>query len=416
MVAMGWALATPAMAQDSASSDAINNRDDIIIVTAQKREEQLLDVPISLAALGEKQLEQQQVSELRDFVGQVPNLLINNFNAQSDTVRLFIRGIGQNDVSLTQDPSVALYVDGVYVGTTIGGGFESGDLERIEVLRGPQGTLYGRNATGGAINIISNKPDTSGPAAKASFTVGNYDLRRASAMVNVPLTDRLAVRGTIVKVDRDGLQKNLGIGADFSEQNRFSARGSVRFEPTNTVTIDYAYDYSLTKDSGTLSVPVEGAPRTTAIGAPFGVPGTGGLAEATTFIVSEFTNAAPFTEGRLDEALTLRPVPYGRGEVKGHTASIAWDASDALTLKALFGHRAIDNHQVPDSILTSETFIRTIITSSVIPTLPVGAVINEVGPNAAARTDATVDFKSTSVELQAVGVLPFSAGSLDYVA
>src|SRR5688500_5388982 len=145
------ACTTPAFAQEEAPQAAEESRGLDIVVTAQKREQQLVDVPILSAALGEEQLENNQINEIRDFVAQVPNLFVNNFNGRSDTVRLFIRGIGQNDVTLTQDPSVALYVDGVYVGTTVGGGFETEDLERIEVLRGPQGTLYGRNATGGAI-------------------------------------------------------------------------------------------------------------------------------------------------------------------------------------------------------------------------------------------------------------------------
>jgi len=416
MVAMGWALATPAMAQDSAGSGAVNNRDDIIIVTAQKREEQLIDVPISLAALGEEQLEQQQISELRDFVGQVPNLLINNFNARSDTVRMFIRGIGQNDVSLTQDPSVALYVDGIYVGTSIGGGFETDDIARIEVLRGPQGTLYGRNATGGAINVISKKPDVSGFDAKVSYTYGNYDLQRANAMVNVPLSDRLAVRGSVVKADRGGLQKNLGLGRDAAEQDRLAARAAVRFQPTDALTFDYAYDYSLVKDSGTLSVPIEGSPATFPTGAPFPVPQTGGLAMATTFIANEFTNPSPFSEGRPDEFTSLRPFSEGRGKVQGHTASLQWEASDSLTLRALVGRRTIDNRQVGDQISTANTFIRTIITESQIPTLPVGAVINEIGPNSPSSTDDLLDFEATSAEVQAFGTIPFSSGSMDYVA
>ena len=90
-------------------------------------------------------------------------------------MRLFIRGVGQNDVQVTQDPSVALYMDGVYIGSSAGTAFETADLERIEVLRGPRGTLYGRNATGGAINIITRNADPGGLAIKQSFNVGNLD-------------------------------------------------------------------------------------------------------------------------------------------------------------------------------------------------------------------------------------------------
>ena len=130
-----------------------------VIVTAQKREQTLQDVPISVAAFDTSKLQKMGIDELEDIGAKVPNLFINNFNNDSSTVRLFIRGIGQNDVQLTQDPSVALYIDGVYVGTSVGSGMETVDLQRIEVLRGPQGSLYGRNATGGAVNLISQRPN-----------------------------------------------------------------------------------------------------------------------------------------------------------------------------------------------------------------------------------------------------------------
>ena len=182
-LAIAAITSTAALAQTAATASAATDEFGLkeIVVTAQKREQASIDVPISIAALGNEKLGDYQISELRDFVGQVPNLFVNNFNGRSDTVRLFIRGIGQNDVSLTQDPSVALYVDGIYVGTSVGAGFESDDIERVEVLRGPQGTLYGRNATGGAINLISTKPQFDGVHAKGQISYGNYNALRGTA-------------------------------------------------------------------------------------------------------------------------------------------------------------------------------------------------------------------------------------------
>jgi iron complex outermembrane recepter protein len=163
----------PVHAQDSASeSREASPSLAPIVVTAQKREQALQDVPISIAALGMEQLENQQINDLLDIVGDVPNVFINNFNGRPGVVRLFIRGLGQNDVSLTQDPSVALYTDGVYVGTSVGAAFELTDLERIEILRGPQGTLYGRNSTGGAINLISAKPKLQEPDGAREYSAG----------------------------------------------------------------------------------------------------------------------------------------------------------------------------------------------------------------------------------------------------
>ena len=412
-IALAAAAAQPVLAQDA--DDDTRVIDPTIIVTAQKREERLIDVPISVAALGEEQLEQQQISELRDFVGQVPNLFINNFNARSDTVRLFIRGIGQNDVTLTQDPSVALYVDGIYVGTTIGGGFETEDLERIEVLRGPQGTLYGRNATGGAINLISNKPDPDGFAAKASLTYGNYDLWRANLTLNVPLGDTLAVRATGVITNRDGTVENTGPGPDFGEQDRQAFRGAVRWQPNDAFTLDYAYDYSKNQDTGTFTQATVGAPASIPISAPFDVPGTFGLVQAINTLDSEFSDTLPFTGERLDSVRSLRPVIRNNGKVQGHTLAAEYDFSDAFTLRALFGHRKIDNFQFSDNLPTAESFIRTTVIASQLPQLPVGTLLNQIGPNAVARNEEFTDFENTSLEVQAIGLLDLGAGSLDYV-
>jgi iron complex outermembrane receptor protein len=338
-VALAWTV-TPALA---AEADAENIAPGDIIVTAQKREQALVDVPISLSAFNNEALENNQISELRDFVGQVPNLFVNNFNGRSDTVRLFIRGVGQNDVTLTQDPSVALYVDGVYVGTTVGGGFETEDLERIEVLRGPQGTLYGRNATGGAINIISAKPVLGEFAAKGSVSYGNYDAKRGVATLNLPLGDTAAIRLTGLRSKRDGLQENTGLGLDYARQNHAAFRGAIRFMPSEALTIDYAFDYSRNKDTGTLTVPVAGAPASFPVAAPFPIPGTFGLATGITSLVNTFTDTAPFVNRRPDRGAAVRAMLPSDGKVTGHNLTIEWEASDNLTLRSITGHRRINN-------------------------------------------------------------------------
>jgi iron complex outermembrane receptor protein len=408
-------VAAPAFAQDNGPQATPEPRGLEIVVTAQKREQQLVDVPISIAALGSEQLEANQISELRDFVGQVPNLFVNNFNGRSDTVRLFIRGIGQNDVTLTQDPSVALYVDGVYVGTTVGGGFETEDLERIEVLRGPQGTLYGRNATGGAINIISNKPQLGEFHAKGSIGYGNYDARRALLTLNAPLGDVAAVRLTGLRTKRDGLQENTGLGEDYAKQNHLAFRGAVRLQPSDRFTADYAFDYSRNKDTGTLTVPTAGAAAAFPIAAPFPIPGTFGLATGITNLVNTFSVASPFMDGRPSRAAALRPVIAGDGKVYGHALTLEWEASDNLTLRSITGHRRINNLQNPDNLPVHETRIITSVLTSLIPMLPAGTVLDVIGPNGVASTTDDTKFRSTSQELQVIGSTGFMAGSLEYV-
>lgn len=404
-------VAQPVFAQSTEpDSEAVVVRD--IIVTAQKRAQNTIDVPISLAAIGSEQLDTLQISELRDFVGQVPNLVVNNFNARSDTVRLFIRGIGQNDVTLTQDPSVALYSDGVYIGTTVGAGFESDDLERIEVLRGPQGTLYGRNATGGAVNLISAKPQTDGFHAKGTIGYGNYDARRATLMLNVPIGEKAAIRLNGLRTKRDGLQENTGIGRDFAEQNNTAFRGAIRVKPTDALTIDYAFDYSRNKSSGTLTVPTAGAAASFPIAAPFVIPGTFGLATGITRLVNTFADPSPFVDRRPKSGRSFRSIDQNDGKVYGHALTLDYEVSDALTLRSITGLRRINSLQASDNLPTETSSIVTTVLTSLIPQLPVGTVLNVIGPNGIAYNTERTKFHSTSEELQAIGKI---GDSVDFV-
>ena len=412
--------ATAATAQTTPAPTAAAPDDNFgvteIIVTAQKRAQASLDVPISIVALGNEALQNFQISELRDFVGQVPNLVVNNFNGRSDTVRLFIRGIGQNDVSLTQDPSVALYVDGIYVGTSVGAGFESDDIERVEVLRGPQGTLYGRNATGGAINIISTKPQFDGVHVKGQLSYGNYNALRGSATLNLPVNDKLAFRFNGMFNNRDGLQENTGLGRDFAEISREAFRASARFRPVEKLTIDYAFEYTKNRDVGTLTVPTEGSAfLSIPTGPPSAVPGTGGFAQLQTFIENQFSVPSPFVDKRPDSASAFREFPQNSGRNMSHTASIEYEFTDDFSMKLLYGHRDIDNTQFSDNLPVHQAFVNTRVVQSFIPQLPVGTLLNSIGPNGIAAPTDILDFKSDSLELQAVGNAGFMAGNMEYV-
>jgi iron complex outermembrane receptor protein len=409
MASGAWAQTAAAPAPDSFGVTEI-------VVTAQKREQAAIDVPISIVALGNERLNDFQISELRDFVGQVPNLLVNNFNGRSDTVRLFIRGIGQNDVSLTQDPSVALYVDGIYVGTSVGAGFESDDIERVEVLRGPQGTLYGRNATGGAINIISTKPQFDGVHVKGQLSYGNYNALRGTATLNLPVNDKLAFRFNGMFNSRDGLQENTGLGRDFAEISRESFRASVRFKPVEKLTFDYAFEYTKNRDVGTLTVPTQGsAIAALPISAPSPVPGTGGAAQLQTFIENEFSVSSPFQDRRPDSASAYREFPQNSGRNMSHTASLEYEFTDNFTMRALYGHRDIDNRQFSDNLPVHQAFVNTRVVQSFIPQLPVGTLLNSIGPNGIANPTDFLEFQSDSIEVQALGKSGFMAGSLEYV-
>ncbi len=137
-----------------------------IIVTATKREQNIYDVPMAVSAFTEDMLFKQGITDLTDVGKFVPNMTVTGFSAgHVSSVNVFLRGIGLQDHLITTDPGVGVYVDGVYLGRQVGQNWSLANIERVEVLRGPQGTLYGRNSIGGAINIITNKPgDESGGA------------------------------------------------------------------------------------------------------------------------------------------------------------------------------------------------------------------------------------------------------------
>jgi len=333
---------------------------DEIIVTAEKREQSLREVPISIVAFDVEKLEQAGIDEIEDLGANIPNLFVNNFNSEASTIRLFIRGVGQNDVSVTQDPSVGLYMDGVYVGSGIGAGSELVDLERIEVLRGPQGTLYGRNTTGGAVNMITAKPVPGEFHSKVDFTAGNFDRLKLRGNVNIPLGDTAAIKLSALKSERDGVVRNLGPGADFGEEDRVAYRGDLRWNIQNNITLDYAYENSDIEDSPRFSQPLRGLGADGDFGAPvsdaFGnllIIQAGSLTLQP--VLSTFYTE-PFSESRQRETFAARAVMSNNTEIEAHTLTLAWEPNDKLTLKSITGLRDVQSLQVGEFGATGTAF------------------------------------------------------------
>ncbi|MCA0904026.1 TonB-dependent receptor [Qipengyuania aquimaris] len=236
------ALAVPAYAQDVTGDDSesgiAENIDPsrVIIVTAQRQAQSLQEVPIAVSAFDAEALEAQQIENASDLQLTLPNVSFtkSNFTSASFT----IRGIGDLCVGVTCDAATAIHVNGSPLfGTRL---FEAEyfDLERVEVLRGPQGTLFGRNATSGVVNVVTAKPDLSGFGAAAEFEYGNFDSIRAKGMVNVPIGDSIGVRVAGYYLNRDGYTENLYDGSNIDGRDMYAIRGSLRFEPTASTTID----------------------------------------------------------------------------------------------------------------------------------------------------------------------------------
>lgn len=224
-------FASPVMAQD-AGDDA----DTVIIVTAQRQAQSLQEVPIAVSAFDSEALESQQIENASDLQLTLPNVSFtkSNFTASSFT----IRGIGDLCVGVSCDSATAIHLNSAPLfGTRL---FETEyfDLERIEVLRGPQGTLFGRNATSGVVNVVTAKPDLSGFGADAEFEYGNYNSIKAKGMVNLPIGDSIGARVAGFYLKRDGYTDNLYDGNDIDGRDMFAVRGSLRFEPGPDTTID----------------------------------------------------------------------------------------------------------------------------------------------------------------------------------
>ncbi len=201
-VALSTAFMPAATAQDGDGDDEAR-RLGPVTVTAQRVEENLQDTPVAVTALSTEQIEDKQVLNIRDLTAQVPNINIATNTGTASAARIFLRGVGEDESRGAVDQAVGIYVDGVYIGRSVGSLFDVVDLESIEVLRGPQGTLYGRNTIGGAIKLNSVKPQFEN-SGKIGATFGNYDRKEFKATGNIQLGDRTAARVTAFSRSRDG--------------------------------------------------------------------------------------------------------------------------------------------------------------------------------------------------------------------
>ena len=234
------ALSTFAVAQDSAPQDGVSSLDDVV-VSARRRDELLKDVPISVSAIGAERLEQTGAADITALQQQTPNATVQVARGSNSTLISFIRGVGQQDPLWGFEPGVGLYVDDVYVARPQGAVLDIYDVQRIEVLRGPQGSLYGRNTVGGAVkyvtNTLSNDPELTLRGAYGSYN--QIDLMAAGSL---PLADNFRVGGAIASYQRDGYGTNVNTGAEHYNKDVLAGRISAEWEPRDDMSIRLAYD------------------------------------------------------------------------------------------------------------------------------------------------------------------------------
>ena len=222
-----------------------------IVVTARKREENLQDAPIAVSAFTGDALDFRGVTEIGKLDQFVPNLVLNESTTYSNVTNaaVYIRGIGQNDFTPVIDPGVGIYVDGVYLGRSVGAVLDIVDVDRVEVLRGPQGTLFGRNTIGGAISLSSKKPDREF-GGKVDVKYGTDDRFNVRGSVNIPLGDKLFARLSAATFMQDGYVTRVFDGEDLGDQDVVALRGALRWLPTNNLDINWSVDYSTENENG----------------------------------------------------------------------------------------------------------------------------------------------------------------------
>ncbi len=294
-----------------------------VIVTAQKREQSIYDVPVALSAFTAADVEKQGIQTLTDVGKFVPNLNVTEFSAgHTSSANPFIRGIGLQDHLITTDPGVGVYVDGVYLGRQVGQNWNLTNIERIEVLRGPQGTLYGRNSIGGAINIITTRPgDDEG--SRISVMAGTRGRINANAYANMQLSERVAMSLTGAYNTRDGLGDFVNIpnaSKRVGEMEDTSGRFALRVEATDQLSFLLAADAN---------------------------NGSNGLRPYDT-LIDELPNGAVAQAGYTNADTSSNPYNNNTGQAdqvsvtnKAHGISltVGYEASEAFNLKLLASHR-----------------------------------------------------------------------------
>lgn len=224
-----------------------------IVVTARMRTEDLQSAPIAISAYGGEALEYRGVDRLDDVAKFVPSLTLENnpsFGGASNSAAIYLRGIGQKEFLPTTEPGVGLYVDGVYVARSVGALLDIVDIERLEVLRGPQGTLFGRNTIGGAISVTTAKPQPGGEfEGHVSVTGGSDDLRRIKGALHLPVSDTLAARVTAASLKQDGYVKRSD-GIDLGDNDTLTGRIALAWEPSDRLQADFSFEATRTRENG----------------------------------------------------------------------------------------------------------------------------------------------------------------------
>lgn len=430
-----------------------------VIVTAQKREESNQDVPIAITALTTEAIQNRGINNTESLLGQVPGIGGFNSPGSRSNVGLSIRGVSAGSpANLSTDPTAGIYLDGVFLGKMTGSSMDVAELERIEILRGPQGTLYGRNSTAGAINYVTRKP-TGELGLRATASAGDYDLYSLKVNMDTPSIGnpdeglgQLAASFGIQTRERDGFYDNVSTGEDFNDLDRQAWRIGLQWLLGDKFTADYAYDGSQLDEINNLDAvvglnPLDSAGNVSRIAALQGTlmqaqawaatPGTDPrIADrwipSLQKTIDTYQQSLAEGKGRRDSG-GIDVAPRSKSEGDGHALTLTWEGED-ITLKSITALREIEVTSLGDiddidsrndasgvgawNDLAHLTLVQlygfTQGFNPGIPQIPIDALyagIDAAGGAQHFSQNSVADYEQFSQELQLVG----SSDSLEYV-
>ncbi len=331
-LAISLLIGAPAMAQDAAQAqegESSAKTLDTITVTARRRAESIKDVPVAVSAFGGDELKDLQASNVDGLQGAVPNMNIVQGRGSANSVNVFIRGIGQPDALQTFDPGVGMYVDDVYYSRINGALFSLFDISQVEVLRGPQGTLYGKNSTGGAIKLTTMNPfDHEGGSVEATF--GDYGRAEGRFFAAGKLSDTVAGSIAGAWLTNDGYVKNRAGGDKFNDDDTRAVRAKLAFRPSDTFRATFSVDHLKQNAALTMGRPMARLVQTDLVlGAVVLQPGETG----------NWDHSAETSFGA------------GKGQKLTHSGvslSMEWDLSEAWLLKSISSYRKLKTNSYID--------------------------------------------------------------------
>jgi outer membrane receptor protein involved in Fe transport len=308
--------------------------DDLIIVTASKRTATLQDTPISVSVTGKSQIEQSQIRDLKDLQTLVPSLRVNQLQSSANT-NFIIRGFGNGANNAGIEPSVGVFIDGVYRSRSAAQIGDLPNLERIEVLRGPQSTLFGKNASAGIISIVTREPQFElGGNAEVSY--GNYNAIIVKAGINAPIGDKIAVSLDGNYNKRDGYGFDVGLNQNANDRDRWGVRGSILFKPSEDFKIRLIADYDKIDENCCLTANIVDGPTGAAVRA------VGGR------VISN----QPFAYVSASNLPSSNKI-----ENYGLSGQLDWNLSDTIALTSITAYRRVKSDTNQDSDFTSADLI-----------------------------------------------------------